>query len=73
MPPSSASNARLERQQKPLPWDSDMEESTEQPPHMILLIPCFVVYRGRRRKRFNYALGDSCAGASRIDSSAVAQ
>jgi hypothetical protein len=50
-----------------------MNEAAEQPPHMILLIPRFVVYRGRRRKRISYALGDSCAGASRIDNSAVAQ
>jgi len=28
-----------------------MEEATEQPPHMILLDPSFLVYRRRRRKR----------------------
>ena len=27
-----------------------MEEAAEQPPHMILLDPYFVVYRGRRRR-----------------------
>ena len=27
-----------------------MQEASEQPPHMILLDPYFVVYRGRRRK-----------------------
>ncbi len=27
-----------------------MEEANDQPPHMILLDPYFVVYRGRRRK-----------------------
>jgi len=27
-----------------------MAEAAEQPPHMILLDPYFVVYRGRRRR-----------------------
>ena len=31
-------------------WNNEMEEATDQPPHMILLDPYFVVYRGRRRK-----------------------
>ena len=31
-------------------WDNEMEEAADQPPHMILLDPYFVVYRGRRRK-----------------------
>jgi len=31
-----------------------MEEATEQPPHMILLDPYFVVYRGRRRKLISH-------------------
>jgi len=44
------SNARLERQQRLLPWNPDMEEATEQPPHLILLDPHFLVYRRRRRK-----------------------
>jgi hypothetical protein len=45
------SNASLERQQRLLPWDPDMEEATEQPPHLILLDPFFLVYHKRRRKR----------------------
>ena len=55
MPSSSASNARLERQQTPLPWDPKMEEVLEQPPHLILLDPSFLVYRKRRRKRISLA------------------
>ena len=43
------SNASLEHQQRPLPWDPDMEEATDQPPHLILLDPSFLVYRKRRR------------------------
>ena len=31
-------------------WDNEMEEANDQPPHMILLDPYFVVYRGRRRR-----------------------
>ena len=65
--------SRRERQQTSLPWDPDLEEAAEQPPHLILLDPSFLVYRGRRRKLVSYTLGDSCAGASRIDKSAVAQ
>ena len=44
-------NSRRERHQRPLPWDPEMEEAAEQPPHLILLDPSFLVYRGRRRNR----------------------
>lgn len=47
------SNSRLERQQSPLPWDPDLEEAAEQPPHLILLDPRFLVYRKRLRKRIS--------------------
>lgn len=50
-----------------------MEEAPEQPPYLMLLDPSFLVYRKRRRRLVSYTLGDSCAGASRIDKSAVAQ
>ena len=43
---------RVEGESKgPLPWDPDLEEAADQPPHLILLDPSFLVYRGRRRKR----------------------
>ncbi len=41
---------RPDLQQSPLIWSLDMEEAAAQPPHMMLLDPYFVVYRGRRRK-----------------------
>lgn len=44
------SNSRRERQQSSLPWDPDLEEATDQPPHMILLDPYLVVYRRRRHR-----------------------
>mgnify|MGYP001602391901 CR=1 FL=1 len=34
-----------------------MEESTEQPPHTILLDPHFVVYRRRQRKLISGKVG----------------
>ena len=53
MPPSSASNARCERQQSQLAWDPDLEEASVQPPHMILLDPHFMVYHRRTSQRFD--------------------
>lgn len=35
------SNARREHHQSQLAWDPDLEEASEQPPHMILLDPSF--------------------------------
>ena len=42
-----------------------MEEATEQPPHLILLDPSFLVYRKRRRKRNNvpYLKNPACRRA----------
>jgi hypothetical protein len=51
------SNARLERQQSSLAWDPEMEEATEQPPHLILLDPSFLVYRRRQRKLISGKVG----------------
>ncbi len=45
------SNARRERHQSSLPWDMDLEEVAKQPPHMIVFVPCSVVYRRRRRAK----------------------
>ena len=39
----------------------------------LWLDPSFLVYRRRRRKLISYNFGDTWAGASRIDKSAVAQ
>lgn len=47
------SNSRLERHQRPLPWDAEMEEAPEQPPHMVLFIPCLVAHRRHRRRLVN--------------------
>ena len=42
--------SRRERQQTSLPWDPDLEEAAEQPPHLILFVPCLGVHRKRRRR-----------------------
>lgn len=36
-------------QQRPLPWDPDLDESAEQTPSILLIDNYFAVYRGRRR------------------------
>ena len=48
------SNSRRERHQSQLVWEPDMEEATEQPPHMILLDPYLVVYRRHRRRLISH-------------------
>ena len=47
MQPFSASSARRERHQRPLPWDPNLEEASVQPHYLILLDPHFVVYTRR--------------------------
>ena len=48
MQPSSASNARRERHQSPLPWDPDLEEASEAPPYILLIDNWFPIHRRRR-------------------------
>ena len=66
-------NSRLERQQSQLAWDPDLEEARDAPPYILLIDNWFPIRPRRRRKPVSYTLGDKCAGASRIDKSAVAQ
>ena len=56
-----------------MPWDPDLEEASDTPPYILLIDNWFPICRKRRRKLVSYTLGDSCAGASRIDKSDVAQ
>ena len=73
MQPSSASISRRERQQTSLPWNPDMEEASETPSYILFIDNGFPLRPRRRRRLTAYDLGDNCAGASRIDKSAVAQ
>ena len=46
--------------------DPDMEEATEQPPHLILLDPSFLVYRRRRRFDLQANSAATCGRSSSI-------